>query len=256
MCLHGVFRVTPKGLDGQVLLDPLEEGLYLPAVPIQVGHVKRTHLGEVGDEGQHIAAVRVGELHHPEVLGIELARLVARQTDGAVADESCGTVDVVVDIDHLVAHVALRSRDPVGIALADVVERSEVHVSLVHHIDRPRDYLDDIQHVAVVPLAVGDVDEGRDTTPQVEDGVHLDRSSVVFAVCPHHQFDAARHRGGVDGENLPAGEVDIRNGLVCIEWPDQTYQHKPELLPNAAVTVTVRSRKRGDVHRLAEPQWV
>ena len=154
--------------------------------------------------------------HHPEGLWVELGGLVAGQPDGVVAAQPRGGVDVVVGLHHLVAHVALRPRDPIGIVPAYPVESREVNISLVHHINRPWDYLHDIQHVAVVPLAVGDMDEGGDAAPQVEDGVHLDRAPAVLAVRPRHQLGAARHGGGVDGENLPAREVDVADWLIGV----------------------------------------
>ena len=77
MCLHGILGVSPEGLYGQVLLYPLEERLYLPAVAVQIGHVQRSYFGEVGDEDKLLAAFEVGVLHHPEGLRVEFCGLVA-----------------------------------------------------------------------------------------------------------------------------------------------------------------------------------
>ena len=244
MCLHGILGVSPEGLYGQVLLYPLEERLYLPAVAVQIGHVQRSYFGEVGDEDKLLAAFEVGVLHHPEGLRVEFCGLVAGQSDDVVAAQSCGGVDVVVGFHHLVAHVALCPRDPIGVTPAYIVESREVHIGLVHHINRPWDYFHDIQHVAVVPLAVGNIDEGGDAASEVEDCMHLDRTSVVLAVRPCHQLDTARHGGGVNGKNLPTWKVDIRNWLAGIERPDNAYQHLAELLPDAAVAVSVCPRQR------------
>jgi hypothetical protein len=47
---HGVVRVAVKSRDPQVLLDPLEEQLDLPAFSVQLGDAKRREVEVVRDE--------------------------------------------------------------------------------------------------------------------------------------------------------------------------------------------------------------
>ena len=48
-----------------------------------------------------------------------------------------------------------------------------------------------VEHVAVVPLAVGDVYVHRDASPKAHERVHLDGSARVFAQSPGEQLYAA-----------------------------------------------------------------
>ena len=52
MDVDGIFRVPPKFLYGQVLLDPFEEGLYLPSVAVQFGDLESGHFHVVGQENE------------------------------------------------------------------------------------------------------------------------------------------------------------------------------------------------------------
>ncbi len=53
------------------------------------------------------------------------------------------------------------------------MQRREVHVSTVHHIDSARFGSQQIQDVDVVQLAVGDMNEARDRPAQVKQRVHV-----------------------------------------------------------------------------------
>ena len=55
--LHGVLAGAEKRLDAQVLLDPLEEQLDLPALPIQLRDESGRQCEVVGQKGDALAGV-------------------------------------------------------------------------------------------------------------------------------------------------------------------------------------------------------
>ena len=57
--LHGVLAVADETLDAQVLLDPLEEQLDLPAALVQRGNGQRRQRCVVGQKHQRFARIGV-----------------------------------------------------------------------------------------------------------------------------------------------------------------------------------------------------
>ena len=59
VCTDSVLGVSPHGLDDDVLLNPLEEYLYVPPVPVQIGYLQCTDVEVVGDEYDFIFSLFV-----------------------------------------------------------------------------------------------------------------------------------------------------------------------------------------------------
>ena len=81
--LHGVLAVAEELLDAQVLLDPLEEQLDLPAALVQRGDRQRRQGRVVGQEDQRLARLGILEADAPQVLGQLLAARRARDLLGS-----------------------------------------------------------------------------------------------------------------------------------------------------------------------------
>ena len=60
--LYRVLARAQKTFDAQVLLDPLEEQLDLPAILVQGGNGQRWQTGVVGQEHQRLARLEVFEV--------------------------------------------------------------------------------------------------------------------------------------------------------------------------------------------------
>ena len=63
--LHRVLAGAQEFLDSQVLLDPLEEQLHLPAILVQRSDGQRRQRRVVGQEDQVLAGLGVLETHAP-----------------------------------------------------------------------------------------------------------------------------------------------------------------------------------------------
>ena len=71
--LHRVLAGAQKALDAQMLLDPFEEQLHLPATLVQRGNGQRRQRRIIGQEHQRLAGFRVFEADAPHMLGIVFA---------------------------------------------------------------------------------------------------------------------------------------------------------------------------------------
>ena len=87
--LHGVLAGTQKCLDTQVLLDPFEEQLDLPALTVQVGNELRLQ-GEVVGQKRDAFARFVLDHHSAQRRWIVLAGIEHREHTGLIADDRGG----------------------------------------------------------------------------------------------------------------------------------------------------------------------
>jgi hypothetical protein len=69
---NGIFRSTPEFLDLQILLQPLEEGLNLSPILIEIGNLKRGQMEGIGKERELTFLFLIIELDQPELLFVLL----------------------------------------------------------------------------------------------------------------------------------------------------------------------------------------
>gem|GEM_PF-4617418 len=88
MDVDGIFRLPPKFLYGQVLLNPFEEGLYLPFVAVEFGDFESGHFHVVGQEKEIDIAFLVMVFHEPKGSGVELFRPMPIKSHGSICSQS------------------------------------------------------------------------------------------------------------------------------------------------------------------------
>ena len=71
---HGVFRGPEEPLDAQMLLDPLEEQLDLPAAAIEISNDAGRQREVVGQEDQGLGGLEIGAADAPQTVGVLLGR--------------------------------------------------------------------------------------------------------------------------------------------------------------------------------------
>ena len=82
--LDGVLAVAQELLDAQVLLDPFEEQLDLPAVLVQGRNSQRRQHEVVGQEDERLVGDRVLETDSPQVLRVMLRGIKPEVLVGSV----------------------------------------------------------------------------------------------------------------------------------------------------------------------------
>ena len=91
--LHGVLGGAIEGFDAQVLLDPFEEKLHLPATFVEFGYRQCVQNKVVGEKDQTLARFGIDILDPPERNRIFGRCLGSSEYDGLIAAESRGFVD-------------------------------------------------------------------------------------------------------------------------------------------------------------------
>ena len=193
--LDCVLAGAEKGLDSQVLLDPLEEQLDLPSLSIESGD----HLGferkVVGQKGQAFAIVvfRNNSTNH---LRIVFGGVVNSEHAGLIANDlSVRTIDWL-GVAPLKLCIGLGSRDKERLRLMNGIKPFVVEVAAIQQIECP--WLDNkiVQHVDLVRLAVRNADKAWDCAPQVEQRMQFDRTLGSTKQCPriHRQAQIDRSR--------------------------------------------------------------
>jgi hypothetical protein len=77
-------------------------------------------------------------------------------------------------VSTLVLGIALGSNDEEGSCLIQREELSETQIPSIHNIEGPWLWDEDSEHVDVVQLAVGDMDEAWDIASYIEQGMKFD----------------------------------------------------------------------------------
>lgn len=198
--LHRVLAGAQEALDAQVLLDPLEEQLDLPAALVERGDRQRRQRRVVGQEHQRLARLRIPEADAPQMFRVVLRRVEAIEHDALVADHA-GAAVRGGGVHPPRVHACLGSRDEERAGLMHRVQPLEVHVAAIHHVEGPSLHGQDVEHVHVVQLALADVDERRDRAAQVQQRVQLDgrlgrakRRPVEQAQALHRWWWSPAHR--------------------------------------------------------------
>ncbi len=171
--LHGVFAGAQKLLDAQVLLDPFEEQLDLPALTVQVCNELWLQGKVVGQKRDALACfvldndpAQGGRIVLAGIEHGEYARLIADDRGDAAIDR--------VAIAPSELGVALGPRHEEGLRLMNDVQPAEVQISPIQQIEGPSFDRQVVQHIDLVGLAVGDVNEAGNGAMQVQQRVQLD----------------------------------------------------------------------------------
>src|SRR5690606_2896647 len=196
--LHRVLAEAVEGLYRQVLLDPLEEQLDLPASLVDLRDDESLDLEVVREEGHGLPGFRIHVADAPEVARIESLRSRAVEADGLVGPQARGLVHAARSSD-VEAHVRLRPGHEEGPGRVDAREATEVDVSTIHYIEGSGLEGDPVQGLHVVDPALRDGHERGDGALQVDQRVDLHRRLGPPEPRPGEESHAQVHDRGVQG---------------------------------------------------------
>ena len=197
---HRVLAGAKEHLDAQMLLDPFEEQLHLPALAVKIGNQLGLQGKVVGQKHQAFAGIVLD--HHPAQRGrIVLARSKPAQHTGLIAQYL--RVDPVhrMRVAPLEFGVALGARHKEGFGLVNDVQAGEVQITPVQQVKRARLYGQLVQRIDLVGLAVGDVNEAGDIAPQVQQRMQLDGGFGGAKRSPGKHRQTQVDGGGVERVN-------------------------------------------------------
>jgi hypothetical protein len=173
LCFHGVLGKSVEGLDAQVLLDPFEEQLHLPAALVQLRNGKCGQGKIVGEKDQLATRFRIAVADTAHILGIALQRIETHQADGLVATQPSAFVDGMRS--HAAkTKVLSRANDEKRQTLCQRVEPREIQVSAIEKVEGAGFRQQLIEDPDFVDFGWFYVDPHRNAAPQIEQHVHLD----------------------------------------------------------------------------------
>lgn len=226
MGLHRVLRGAIEAFDAKMLLDPFEKQLYLPTALVERADCQRWQDGLVGEEYQRPAALGILEADTPQMLGVMFLTVKAVQGNALVAYDACGPVGrcridaPCVDVGFGAGHK--ETSGPVQRIKARVVQ-----VCAVHDVESAGFGNKQVEDIDVVHLSVGDVDETRNGSSEVQKGMHLDGCFGGAERRPRKHGQAQVDGRGVQGIDR-IGEVDAKV-VVDVELPCLADQSMGEI---------------------------
>lgn len=133
MAHHRVLRVADEGLDLQILLDPAEEDLDLPALLVDVGDGLGRQPEVIGEEHVNFAGFKVVVNNAAQGLGA-LSGFGAGEPDGLIGHQSQGGVDGTL-LQHPVAGIAFLPSDKEDFLDGELAIPGIVGITQVLHDD-------------------------------------------------------------------------------------------------------------------------
>ena len=249
----GIVGGAVEGLDSQVLLDPLEEQLDLPAQFVEAGDGDGREGEVVGEEDQGFFGLSVEEANPAQPFRVVSEGLRPGQAPHLIAAhaELSGTgprgaankTEVLLGTDH-----------EIGTGLVEGIEADIVQVPAVHQVKSAGLDQEGIQHIDVVAPSMGHLDDRGDGAPQVQQGVQLDRSFALAEQGPGKQAQAQVDRRRIEG-------IDCRlqvqaQFLVGIQAPGFPNQLPGQIGVDAPVPCFVGLRQSAAGHAALEPETV
>ena len=198
--LHRILALAQKRLDSEVLLDPLEEQLHLPSLPIQRRNQFWLQRKIVGQK-RHAFALLVLDDDAAQRDRVVLARIKHRKCAHLIADNVGILAIHRLRIPAREPGIPLGTGDEEGQRLMDREQPPEIQITPVEQVIGARLDHQLVERIDLVRLAVGDVDEGRDTAANIQQRMQLDRGFGLAKRGPGIDRQAQIDGGGVEGVN-------------------------------------------------------
>ena len=189
MSLDCILGGAIETLDTQMLFDPFEEQLDLPATTIKIGNGQCGQIEIVGQKNQMPVVHGIVELDAAQVLRVILASFGCGQHNGLIAAQA-GTLVHGARANAAKEQIGFATDDKERLRLMQREPAGEIGEAPIHDVKAARFGDQDVEHIDFVHLAVGDVDECRDVAAQVEQCMHLDGGLGGTEVCPRKDAQA------------------------------------------------------------------
>lgn len=187
-------------LDAQVLFDPFEEQLNVPAALVECGDGRSRETKMVGEKDENLAGFRVAKAYPSQFCGVELLAADTFEADDLVSSQAAGAIHRS-RFNDVEAEVGFGPHHEVGLRVVQPVQSGEVDVSTVHYIDAPGLGGDLIKDIDVMNAPIGDADEHWDRAAQVDHRMHLDGSLGRPEIGPRKQRQAQIDGCRIQGVN-------------------------------------------------------
>lgn len=231
--LHGVLQSAPELLDFEVLFQPLEEQLYLPAVLVEFRNQQGFKAYGVDQEHELTPLLLVLVPDEPHPIRIVFRRVVPRQFYLGIREDVLRKS--LFPLDNLVLEVAHVADDEERLEHIDAVQSLEVVVASVENVERARLVGYHVHRLHVMNRRPRDVDEGWNLGFDIVHRVNFDTAFRSPELRPFEHTQAQ-----VDGGRV--GRIDVALKLEDVRTPFSSclvYHAVGEVHEDAAVPILV-----------------
>lgn len=241
LCFDGIDTLPIEGFNPQVLLNPFEEQLDLPAALVIVGDLGRIAIGDVGQQDNILIVFRIDQANPSQGFRVTMLALLSRQPDDLVTLQPARRIDrrrgfpvesqVLFGPDHKAAATGVQ-----------VIQALVIQIGAIHDVDAAGQDRDYIQDVYIVGLAVGDMDKCGDSALQVQYCVNFNGGLAGAELRPRKQRQTK-----VDGRGVQ--RFDRFGQLVfAIKLLGTSDQHHGQVLIDVPGTVGIGIGERAQGH--------
>ena len=239
--------------DRQILFDPLEEGLDLPTLAVDLGDRECRQVEAIGQEDEVLVCFRIAKGNTAQAIRVGELRFGCGEQDALIAAQAGSFVDIARGGPGI-AQIVLGADDEADLALMQRLEPRKIEITAVDDNDcasRPMNHIEDID---VVHLAGGDMYENGNGAAQVDDGVGFDCRLGRAEVGPGEQRQAQVDGRGIHRiERLLEAQAAVLAVIQLDRHGDQTVTQRFEQSPVAPL---VRIGQSGTGYSAANPDVV
>ena len=237
---HGVFGVSPEPFDAQMLLDPFEKQLHLPAVTVKQCDILGLEIEVVGVINERSLEVSGVENNASERCRVVVEVPFSCEPDCLVEKHPVSPVKKFLPIQHFVFRLPLLSYDKERAGLVDCEKPCKVEITLVEHIAGKRFVCDTVHELGVVDIGVRDAVENRNLRNDVNLCVNFDAGLCAAKARPKEKRHAEVNGGGINGKETPM-KLELFGDAPLLCKRDHITS---EFLENTRVTEHIRLGKR------------
>ena len=239
--LHGVVGVAVERLDSQILFDPFEEQLDLPAALVQAGNRQRREREIVGQEHEPSIGLAIVERNATQGTGVQARRLQAREDNRLIAAQPSCSVDRATGAASVV-HVSFGARHEERPALRQAIQASKIHVPAVHHIERAGLDRQKVEHRDIVHFPVRNMHKTEDVAPQIQQRVELHRAFPTAKLRPRKEAQTQIDCRGV--ESIDGLFECHSQRIVGVQFSRSANQHLGEVGIDPPIVDAIGIRQR------------
>ena len=213
---HCILGRAPKREHSEMLFYPPKEEFHLPTLLVQQGDVFCLEGEVVGQERERPLKVRSVVNYPPQLGGILLLGLIARQAYRLVKKYVVLAVQQVLTSNHLVVESGLLSDDIERVDEVDLEQPRKVKVSLVEDVERKRLVRNVIHRIHIMDFSFRNMNVGRYLGHHVKQRVDFDSSLGLPEVSPLEQTQTEVDRCRVEGIELSMqDELPVKPLTLC-----------------------------------------
>ena len=251
--LHRVLGSAEERLDVEMLLHPFEEQLDLPSRLVEGGDDMRRQHEVVGDEYQSLLGLHIAESDASQAFRVGRGRLHAVDHDDPVRSHAGGLVNRLgLNPSQLQRRLGACNKERAR--RMEPVKSFQVLIATVHDVVGTGLWREHVQRIHIVDFPVGYVDESRDGTTQIDQGMQLHSRLGPAELGPRKQFQAE-----VDGRRVQRvdrlSQVDD-GGNLGVQLPCFGDQYLGKVREDPPVPAFIGIRERCAANGTTNPQVV